>query len=133
MRRARLLPGMLLLSLLVVGASAPSAQARGKRVREFPIPTVGGWPEGITAGPDGNLWFTEYSADNIGRITTQGAITTFPLPRRGRGPVGIAAGPDGNLWFAEIAGNGIGRITTEGVVTEYLIPTHQSQPVGIAP
>ena len=29
-------------------------------ITEFPIPTAARpWPNGITAGPDGNLWFTE--------------------------------------------------------------------------
>jgi streptogramin lyase len=26
-------------------------------------------PRGITAGPDGNLWFTEYSGNKIGRLS----------------------------------------------------------------
>ena len=33
-------------------------------------------PFGITAGPDGNLWFTE-SAGRIGRITPSGVVTEF--------------------------------------------------------
>jgi virginiamycin B lyase len=28
-------------------------------INEFPIPTANRRPLGITAGPDGNLWFTE--------------------------------------------------------------------------
>ena len=35
-------------------------------------------PSGITAGPDGNLWFTEAAA-TIGRITPAGTVTEFPL------------------------------------------------------
>ena len=38
----------------------------------------GGGPYGITAGPDGALWFTELiRPDKIGRITTAGAITEY--------------------------------------------------------
>ena len=33
---------------------------------------------GITAGPDGNLWFTDTDTDSIGRITPSGAVTMFP-------------------------------------------------------
>ena len=72
-------------------------------------------PEGITAGPDGALWFTNYSNNTIGRITTAGQIRLFT----GRGidePVGITAGPDGALWFTNYAGNSIGRITTTGKI-----------------
>ena len=51
-------------------------------------------PEGIAAGPDGALWFTEQNGNKIGRITTAGRhhrISRFPRPtavptasRRGR-------------------------------------------------
>jgi virginiamycin B lyase len=70
---------------------------------------------GITAGPDGNLWFTEYGGNKIGRITTAGVITEFPIPTDDSEPWGITSGPDGNLWFTEFphdAGSGLpfGRI-----------------------
>jgi len=38
-------------------------------ITEFPIPTANSYPWGITAGPDSNLWFTEYDGGQIGRIT----------------------------------------------------------------
>ena len=38
-------------------------------ISEFPPPTGDSGPAGITLGPDGNLWFTEYIANKIGRIT----------------------------------------------------------------
>ena len=75
---------------------------------EFPIPTVNSQPFGITAGPDGNLWFIE-KADKIGRITTAGVITEFVVPQGGQLRE-IAKGADGNLWFTETNGNRIGRI-----------------------
>src|SRR6202012_2406117 len=60
-------------------------------------------PFDITAGPDGNLWFTEPSTGKIGKSTTAGAITEYggslSFPQK------IVTGPDGNLWFTE-AGNG---------------------------
>ena len=34
-------------------------------------------PFSITAGPDGNLWFTEWGANRIGRITPSGVVTEF--------------------------------------------------------
>jgi Planctomycete extracellular len=92
-------------------------------IAEYPIPTPSSFPAGITAGPDGNLWFTEGFANKIGRITTSGAVTEFPTSS---GPSGITAGPDGNLWFTEPEANKIGRITTSGAVTEFPIPTPAS-------
>jgi streptogramin lyase len=81
----------------------------------------------IVAGPDGNLWFTEYATSRIARITPDGTVTEFSEGiTAGAGPVGITAGPDGNLWFTEafkvfnvgVIGQ-IGQITPAGVVTEF--------------
>lgn len=52
-------------------------------ITEYPIPTSGGGPCGpcdITAGPDGNLWFTERQGNKMGKITTSGQITEYPVP-----------------------------------------------------
>jgi streptogramin lyase len=78
-------------------------------------------PQGITAGPDGNLWFTEFWANRIGRMTPAGVLTEFPIPSYETGPRGIVTGPDGNLWFVESHFNhtAVARITTAGEVTEY--------------
>lgn len=93
-------------------------------ITEFPLPT-GSNPSGIAAGPDGNLWFTEFSVSpKIGRITTAGAITEFSTPRPDATPSGIVAGPDGNLWFTqadfEFGFEGyISRITPAGDITQF--------------
>jgi streptogramin lyase len=91
---------------------------------------------GITAGPDGNLWFTETdlaatpSPSKIGRITPKGVVTEFPVSPTNALLGSITAGPDGNLWFVEFvlrsseptAGpSKIGRITPNGALTEFPI------------
>jgi virginiamycin B lyase len=90
-------------------------------IAEFPIPTPNSSPEGITAGPDGAVWFTEFNPGQIGRLTPTGRFTEFPIPTPGAIPHGIANGPDGALWFTESAGK-LGRITTAGAITEFTIP-----------
>jgi hypothetical protein len=79
--------------------------------------TLGSTPLTITTGADGNLWFTEFEGNRIGRITPSGTVTEFSAGiTPGSAPYGIAAGPDGQVWFTERAGNRIGRITvTEAV------------------
>src|SRR5436305_14831944 len=84
------------------------------------VPTAGAGLVGIAPGPDGNVWFTEYSANNIGRITPTGAITEFPLPTPNSYPNWLTSGPDGNIWFSEASH--IGRITSNGTITEYPLP-----------
>src|SRR5262249_56379731 len=67
-------------------------------VTEFPIPTIdvlNSNPQGITRGPDGNLWFTEATADRIGRITPAGVVTQFSAgstPRSRPPPLPAAPG-----------------------------------------
>lgn len=70
-------------------------------------------PQTITMGPDGNLWFTEFSGLKIGKITSQGVITEYAIPGA-EGLVGITTGPDGNLWFTDEYAGFIGHITTTG-------------------
>src|SRR5207245_1080108 len=36
--------------------------------KEFPVPTGSSYPSGITTGPDGNLWFTEFFGGKIGQF-----------------------------------------------------------------
>jgi virginiamycin B lyase len=97
----------------VVGRITTSGQAS-----TFPVPG-GSTRYGISAGPDGALWYTNYFDSSIGRITTDGDATTYS-DTTGGGPFAITSGPDGALWFTEIGAHPvIGRITTAGVVTTF--------------
>jgi virginiamycin B lyase len=81
-------------------------------ITEYPVPnTASNTPWTIAAGPDGNLWFTDYGGGvgAIGRITTNGAITQYATPTALSGPLAIAAGPDGNMWFTELIANKIAK------------------------
>ncbi len=92
-----------------------------------PAGSAQGEPLAITAGPDGNLWFTEigHVGSSIGRITTSGKITEFPLPSANTFPSSITAGSDGNLWFTVIGTNNgpskIGVITPQGKIREFTL------------
>ncbi len=124
---------LVVLTALLAGIVGPKASAAAATITEFPLPTTMSAPGGITAGPDGALWFTESVGSKIGRITPGGVITEFPLPPPPAGglkqPQTITAGPDGNLWFTEqivfeaspTVGI-IGRITPQGAITEFPLP-----------
>jgi streptogramin lyase len=96
-------------------------------IAEFPVPSPGVLPTQITAGPDGNLWFSEGLGNLIGMINpTTHVVTQFTLPGNYGTVGGITTGPDGNIWFTNIAmSNGvtygaIGMISpTTDRITEY--------------
>src|SRR5207249_1593639 len=62
-------------------------------VSEFLISPLPPAPQGIVAGPDGALWYTDPSTNKIGRITTSGGVTEFTVPTRASDPRGITVGP----------------------------------------
>jgi virginiamycin B lyase len=106
-------------------------------ITEFPLPPLTFNPiistAGITAGPDGNVWFTEPATGVVGRITPAGQVTEFPTPVSN--PGAITAGPDGNLWFTGgslLNDPSIGRITPAGQVTKFDLPDRLGVPSGIA-
>jgi peptidylprolyl isomerase len=47
-------------------------------ITEFPVPTSKSGPLGISAGPDGNIWFTEINANKIGRINLAAITSATP-------------------------------------------------------
>ncbi len=119
-------------TITICGSTPPSTATHVPAgiITEFPLPLAHSFPSEITAGPDGNLWFTE-GTNKIGRINSHGTITEFPLPIGGSAPSDITAGPDCNLWFTEFNGSKIGRISTHGTITEFPLPTARSIPSGI--
>jgi streptogramin lyase len=44
-------------------------------ITEYPIPTLNAEADTITAGPDGNIWFTEYLANQIGEVVLNHSTT----------------------------------------------------------
>jgi len=83
------------------------------------------FPNSITLGPYGNLWFPETGLTGgyrLSRITPSGVITQFEIFLSSSFGLGdIATGPDGNLWGTEI-GPSIARITTAGASAEFALP-----------
>lgn len=70
-------------------------------VTRYPLPSKGNCA-GVTAGPDGNLWATDFLNSAIVRVETNGTMTEYPTPTKQMIPFAIAPGPDGNIWFTEI-------------------------------
>jgi len=69
-------------------------------------------PFGITyAKSDGAYWFAEFSAQKVGRLTTDGKVTHLGSFSAGSGPRHITTGPNHSLWLSLEQGHKIGRIT----------------------
>jgi len=76
-----------------------------------PSPQLGG----ITAGPDANIWFTDYYNGLIGNVTATGSITEYPTGVTGTALNSITLGPlvagAKTLWLTDPGGNKIVRAT----------------------
>ncbi len=109
----------------------------------YPLPdTTNAEPEIIAAGPDGNMYFTEQAANQIGEIDpaapSDPGIAEYRVPTANSDPGAIAQGPDGNMWFTEQDGDKIGEFNpsdlltgTDNGINEYPVPTANASPYGI--
>ncbi len=106
-------------TLTVVALTTNTFYAEAQTIQEFPLP-ADSTPTQIVAGPDGNYWFTEGTANRIGIISPDGrSLIERPLPTPGASPQGITLGPDGSLWFVESGAKQIGRIKLDGSIEEF--------------
>jgi streptogramin lyase/transcriptional regulator with XRE-family HTH domain len=128
------------------GRAGPSATAVIKPARTTvpvapyvltPLATADSQPSGITAGPDGNLWFTEQAGDSIWRFPPRGNPTRVLSLKPGSHPFDITTGPDGNVWFTEGEADGtsadaVGKIDRYGHLLHVTALPFGSEPTGIA-
>jgi len=107
------------IAAIIIAVACISPTRTSPQFTVYDVPTAKAGPDFLVLGPDGNMWFTEATADKIGRITPTGAITEFQLPTTHSFPAGIRAGSNGELWFAESLANKIGSISEHGMIKEY--------------
>ena len=123
-RHATLALLALAIGIAITSAWTPAASATELgEVTEFKVP-LEGETRGITAGAEGDLWFTQSNVQmksgQVGRITPTGEITEFPtgitsFPSES----GITTGLEGDLWFDHLSGQGLGRMTPSGEGTDF--------------
>ncbi len=90
---------------LVTGPLCTSTDVSSHQHYNFAAP-LNSTPEGIAAGPDGNLWYGDDGTNSIGEVDpSTGAVHEYAVATNGghagSKPAGIAAGPDGNMWFSD--------------------------------
>jgi hypothetical protein len=74
---AQVLPALATVVVVIGGGGVAGGQVT---IEESALPTVLSGPRGITAGPDGNIWFSEADVDQIGRVTPDGVVSEFSVP-----------------------------------------------------
>lgn len=84
-------------------------------ITEFPITWWAG--TGLTAGPDGNMWFPAPNG-GIARILVDApnTVTVFPAAQTND----LVSGPDGNIWF--LSTNAVGRLDPQPPNTITMFP-----------
>src|SRR5258708_29452770 len=97
-----LLPVALILFTLLL---SPNALAKVGQITQYQVANS---PNYITAGPDGNLWFTAQLPQNFKvaqiRTTTPGGQTTpirSIIPTPSSIPRGLTARPPSKVWFSD--------------------------------
>jgi streptogramin lyase len=99
---------------------------------------VPGFASQLTAGSDGNLWFTEPGGIGIFSLASDTVIAQVSLPTSGgtQVPSAITAGSGNTIWFTEsvpgthTAAVGVISTTTHALAAEFNAPTNSS-PAGI--
>ncbi len=103
-------------------------------ITEFPLPTSPDYRQrhSITAGPDGNLWFTQLNSRYVGEInpTTHAFSEVFARePSRRSRKFDITPGPNDTVWFTAKAN--IDEINTStDAVSVFRVPTITYAPYG---
>jgi virginiamycin B lyase len=88
-------------------------------------------PFGVGIAPDGAVWATLPSADQLVRIAPDGKTTAFDVPTRRSGLGDIAVAADGSVYFLETTANKIGRLVG-GRFEEFAVPTPRAGLVALA-
>ena len=98
------------------------------RPSTFRFPAQSSAPDGIVAGPDGRLWFTESGSAQIGAITTSGTISEYGPT--GTDPSDITSGRTGRSGSPQ--NGGIGADQHDAMEARLTAPTAGAEPSGIA-
>jgi streptogramin lyase len=95
-------------------------------------------PNDLALDAQGNVWFTEFNADSLGRLDPRtGLMRHYPLSSKKSvqtlAPFGIAVDPQGMVWFTEMSTGQVGRLDpARGRVRLFSVPGPKVAPMEIA-
>jgi virginiamycin B lyase len=94
----------------------------GLSLQTYKIPRGTNFPDQLTLGGDGNIWFTSGLAATLSSITPSGRITVYNTSAVTSHKLdGLTRGPNGNIWFVEGLDNKIGEITPTGSIKAFTL------------
>jgi virginiamycin B lyase len=108
--------------------------ADGSNVVEYPLAYNAGPNTIAHIESDDSIWFTETSANKLGRSDVNGNILYYDLPMGVTGPVGIASGIGLKLVFTVTGANAIGTVNSDfsAVHMEFSpLPTGSANPLRV--
>ncbi|HEX5374916.1 MAG TPA: hypothetical protein VFW48_02050 [Solirubrobacterales bacterium] len=110
------------LAALVAFALAMALSHASAAFGETKVFPTEGTPLSITAGPDGNMWFTDpgsppfFAGAQLGSITSAGVVSKY-TPGLSGSACGIAKGSDGDIWLTEPSAKMVGHVDPSEPVT----------------
>lgn len=86
------------------GISVIDPSDNGEVFHPVPVGTQGNDPRNPVVGSDGNIWFVDYFANTLDRLTTTGTLTTAPEPlpypdQVASAPKNATENPANSVWF----------------------------------
>ncbi len=91
-----------------------SFDVQNQTFKEYSILTPESNPYQVAVDSSGNVWFTEFSGDKIGVVTTNGSMHEFQIPISSSNPTGIAVDQRSNrVWF--------NLLDTSGLTDEFYV------------
>lgn len=112
------------------GSAYSITRLKDGALKRHVIESVRGGPYGVAVGPDGSVWATLQAANQVLRISPDGAMRSFDIPTRGSSPSDIRVDAQGVVWFLEFRSSKLGRLEN-GKFQEFELGEHVA-PTGLA-
>lgn len=105
-----------------------------RQLKGYSIPTIHGYPRGLSIAGDHVLWFVETNANKIGKFDpAREEFREYAIPTKFSSPAKSAIDVQGRVWFVEMSANRLGVFYPDAErFDEALIPTPRSLPDALA-
>ncbi len=111
----------------------PTGRATHVIITEYDLPRPLIEPHDVIVGADGNVWYTNFGEENVGKLDPKtGKVTEYPLPELKpgwpQGSLSLHTDKDGDLWFGMMYQGAMGRLDPRtGKVATYPMPAAFNQ------